>query len=68
LRIYVSAQNLLTLSDYDGLDPEIGANSVAGTGVAPVGGRGGAVNFSNGIDLGTYPTPKSVTAGLQLTF
>jgi TonB-dependent starch-binding outer membrane protein SusC len=68
LRIYVSGQNLLTFTKYDGLDPEIGANSVNGTGANSVGGRGSAVNFQNGIDVGTYPTPKSVTAGLQLTF
>jgi hypothetical protein len=68
LRIYVSGQNLLTITEYDGLDPEIGANSVSGTAVAAVGGRGSAVNFANGIDYGTYPMPKSFTAGVQLTF
>ncbi len=68
LRIYVSGQNLITITKYDGLDPEIGANSVNGVGANSVGGRGAAVNFQNGIDVGTYPTPKSVTAGLQLTF
>jgi TonB-linked SusC/RagA family outer membrane protein len=68
LRVYVSGQNLITLTKYEGLDPEIGANSVSGTGVPAVGGRGTAVNFANGIDYGTYPMPKSFTAGVQLTF
>ncbi len=68
LRIYVSAQNLITLTKYDGLDPEIGSWTTQGSGVAQIGSRGSAVNFSNGIDYGAYPMPKSFTAGLQLTF
>ncbi|MBN1143775.1 MAG: TonB-dependent receptor [Bacteroidales bacterium] len=68
VRIYVSGQNLITLTKYEGLDPEIGAYSVNGAGANSIGGRGAAVNFSNGIDYGNYPTPKSITTGIQLTF
>ncbi|MFY0650729.1 MAG: TonB-dependent receptor [Cyclobacteriaceae bacterium] len=57
LRVYISGQNLLTITDYSGLDPEI-ANS-----------RGGAnVNQEYGTDRGTYPQPKSVIFGIQATF
>ncbi|WP_117881659.1 SusC/RagA family TonB-linked outer membrane protein [Aureibaculum luteum] len=56
-RIYVSGQNLITLSDYSGLDPEIG-NSTVLTNSA----------FETGIDRGNYPQPKTFLLGLQVTF
>ena len=58
LRVYVSGQNLITLTDYSGLDPEIGQN--------PLFGGGG--NFELGIDRGTYPQPKSFLIGVELSF
>ena len=54
LRMYVSAQNLVTITKYSGLDPE----------VARVDGNAN----SAGIDLGRYPQPKSVIFGLDVTF
>jgi TonB-linked SusC/RagA family outer membrane protein len=51
LRIYASAQNMLTLTDYRGYDPG------ASTG-APIGG---------GIDFGFYPTPRIVQIGANLS-
>jgi len=54
IRFYVSGQNLVTITDYSGLDPEI----------APV--DGGA--NSAGIDIGRYPQPKSLLFGLNVTF
>jgi TonB-linked SusC/RagA family outer membrane protein len=74
LRVYVSAQNIITLTDYSGLDPEVGAYNVVGDGVGFIGeprkyGSGYPVdNFQNGIDYGAYPMPKSFTAGIQVTF
>jgi TonB-dependent starch-binding outer membrane protein SusC len=56
-RIYVSGQNLITLTDYSGLDPEIGVDNVLQQGVGAV-----------GIDRGLYPQPTSFTFGLQLGF
>ena len=52
-RISVSAQNLLTLTHYSGLDPEVNS-------------WGSDINM--GFDFLTYPNTKSVTFGLQLTF
>lgn len=46
LRLYISAQNLFTVTSYSGLDPEVG----------------------NGVDQGNYPTSKSFTFGLNLSF
>ncbi|MGB3468148.1 MAG: TonB-dependent receptor [Cyclobacteriaceae bacterium] len=56
-RVYVSAQNIATLTNYSGLDPEVGTSSVVG-------------NSSTwlGVDQGNYPLPKSVIGGLQITF
>lgn len=57
-RIYVSAQNLFTITKYKGMDPEMYTNE----------------NLSNygdlaiGIDMGTYPPAKTFTFGVQLNF
>lgn len=56
-RIYLSGQNLITFSDYSGLDPEIG-NSTVLTNSA----------FEYGIDRGNYPQPISFLLGLQVSF
>ena len=53
LRLYVAAENLLTLTSYKGLDPEINATDVAG-------------DKSNGIDRGYYPQARTFTVGLNL--
>lgn len=53
LRVYVSAQNLFTFTQYSGMDPEIGA-------------YGGAL--SAGIDRGFYPQARVLLGGVSLTF
>ncbi|PCJ96279.1 MAG: SusC/RagA family TonB-linked outer membrane protein [Flavobacteriaceae bacterium] len=57
LRIYISGQNLITISDYSGLDAEIGFFN-----------PNNQNNGSMGIDRGNYPTPKTYTVGLQMSF
>ena len=52
LRLYVSAQNLLTLTRYSGLDPEIGSSNA----------------ILNGIDQGFYPQARVWTVGLNIKF
>ena len=54
IRFYVSGQNLITITKYSGLDPEIARTE-------------GNAN-SAGIDLGRYPQPKSVIFGLDVKF
>jgi TonB-linked SusC/RagA family outer membrane protein len=54
IRFYISGQNLITITKYSGLDPEIA--------------RADANANSAGIDLGRYPQPKSVIFGLEVTF
>jgi TonB-linked SusC/RagA family outer membrane protein len=54
IRFYVSGQNLITITDYSGLDPEIARTDGSAE--------------SAGIDIGRYPQPKSVIFGLEVTF
>ncbi len=54
-RIYVSAQNLLTFTNYKGANPEGQASNVNGT-------------LSPGYDFNAYPVPRVITAGLNVKF
>lgn len=58
LRIYVSAQNLLTITDYEGYDPEVNYNTSGSQ----------ASNRNLGLDYGSYPNAKGYTVGLNLGF
>lgn len=53
LRVYVSGQNLVTLTKYSGFDPEVSA--------------GGNVINDFGIDYGRYPVAKTFLMGFNLT-
>ncbi|WP_247235653.1 TonB-dependent receptor [Telluribacter sp. SYSU D00476] len=53
-RIYVSGNNLITLTKYSGFDPEV--NTYAGS------------NTTIGIDNLVYPQAKSFLGGIQVTF
>jgi TonB-linked SusC/RagA family outer membrane protein len=53
-RLYVTGQNLFTITKYSGYDPEIGA--------------GGGNPLSNGVDRGIYPMSKMFSVGFNLTF
>jgi TonB-linked SusC/RagA family outer membrane protein len=61
-RIYVSAQNLLTITNYTGYDPEVGNRTPT-----TVGATSGS-NLTNGIDYAVYPQPKSYNVGIQASF
>ncbi|MDN5204331.1 SusC/RagA family TonB-linked outer membrane protein [Fulvivirgaceae bacterium BMA10] len=62
IRFFVSAQNILTLTDYTGFDPEVGRSFAGGA----VGSSNGSI-FGAGIDR-AYPTAKTFFVGLQATF
>lgn len=53
LRIYVSAQNLVTWTDYSGYNPEVSNRTSA---------------LTPGEDYGTYPLAKTYMVGLNVTF
>lgn len=61
LQVYVSADNLWTLTDYTGYDPE--ASSAGNT----IGG-GSNTDVDQNIDTGAYPSPKTFIAGLKIGF
>ncbi len=61
LRFYIAAQNLFTISDYSGYDPEIGGSSTVNPGQQ-------SAAAGVGIDRGVYPQPRSIIAGLQFAF
>jgi TonB-dependent starch-binding outer membrane protein SusC len=54
LNVYVSAQNLLTITDYSGYDPEV--NTFNGN------------DRRQGVDLGAYPSAKTYNIGFGITF
>ena len=51
-RVYISAQNLFTLTGYSGFDPEVGSSSP----------------LKAGIDDGVYPVPRTFLFGLNVSF
>lgn len=53
LRAYVAAQNLITWTNYTGLDPEVSAYNSA---------------LTPGFDFSTYPRARTITFGLNLSF
>ena len=53
VRIYFSANNLFTITNYMGYDPDIGS-------------AGGAL--SNGIDYGFYPQARTIMGGINIKF
>ncbi|WP_170827261.1 SusC/RagA family TonB-linked outer membrane protein [Arcticibacter eurypsychrophilus] len=65
VRLYVAAQNLFTITKYSGLDPEIGQP----TGTDPNNNNSIAASpTASGIDIGTYPSSRFYTVGLNVTF
>lgn len=52
-RFYVTAQNLFTFTKYSGMDPEVGY---------------AADSWASGIDLGFYPSPRTIIIGANLKF
>ncbi|HBX44642.1 MAG TPA: SusC/RagA family TonB-linked outer membrane protein, partial [Porphyromonadaceae bacterium] len=52
LRIYVSAENLLTFTKYDGFDPEIASGNYT----------------TIGVDRGIYPQSRTISFGANISF
>lgn len=59
--VYVTAENLLTITDYSGFDPEVSAFSASSQGATNQ-------NTAPGVDFGTYPQSRDFTFGLNITF
>ena len=54
LRLYLSAQNAFTITDYTGYNPEVSVN--------------GSSALAGGVDNGTFPLARTFTVGLNLGF
>lgn len=52
-RVYAAAQNLLTWTNYTGLDPEVSTSPS---------------NLVSGVDIAVMPQPRTYTLGVNLTF
>ena len=54
VKLYATGENLWTLTNYSGFDPEVNAF--------------GTSNTAKGIDYGTYPQTRNIIFGLNITF
>ena len=54
-RLFVTAENLFIITKYSGMDPEVGYN-------------GGTDSWASGIDIGSYPSPRTYLMGVNLKF
>jgi len=54
LRVYVTGQNLITITDYSGFDPEVNSQ--------------GNQNLQIGVDYNAYPSAKAVLFGVNVSF
>ncbi|WP_158857490.1 SusC/RagA family TonB-linked outer membrane protein [Lunatibacter salilacus] len=57
LRVYLQAQNLFTITKYEGMDPEIGLQNY----------NSELRNLDIGVDRGIYPPNRNFTLGVNLT-
>jgi TonB-linked SusC/RagA family outer membrane protein len=53
-RLYVTGTNVFTWTDYQGFDPEVSSFGVG--------------NLNRGIDIGSYPSARSVTVGFNFAY
>ena len=61
-RIYFTAENLFTLTNYSGWNPEVDTKGYES------GGSGQTANAGAGLDFNSYPNMKTYTVGLNITF
>jgi len=60
-RIYLQAENLFTITGYNGLDPALPAAQTFGA-------SGDNRDQALGIDQGVYPSSRTITIGISTTF
>lgn len=59
LQLVLSGRNLVTITDYTGMDPEVSSANTTGSGNSA---------FDRGVDHNTLPNLKSFTAGINIGF
>lgn len=60
-RVYVQAENLFTMTGYPGLDPSLPARDFTAA-------SGDVRDQFRGVDVGTYPSSRTLTIGISTTF
>lgn len=63
VRVYASAENLLTLTKYTGWDPEVDTKGYESNATG-----GQTANAGAGMDFNSYPSMRSFTIGLNIKF
>jgi len=56
LRVFLNVQNAFIIDNYSGYYPEIGRNISRGNSL-----------FNAGVDENTYPVPRTITLGVQVS-
>ena len=65
--LYVSGNNLITITKYMGFDPEVNSYGNNGNGIVNSGNSTDDRNISLGLDNGAYPQSKMFLVGLNLS-
>ena len=60
-RVYVAAENLFTITDYEGLDPSLPAANINGA-------AGDVRDQYRGVDRGSYPSNRTFSVGVVTSF
>ena len=68
LRIYAMAENLLTITGYSGWDPEVDTKAYENDPQVKHGGSAQTANAGSGLDFNSYPSMRTFTFGLNVTF
>lgn len=63
VRFYTAMENLFTITHYKGYTPDLGINSGDGAGIS-----GGTGVLTRGCDDGRYPTARTFSFGVQVSF
>jgi TonB-dependent starch-binding outer membrane protein SusC len=66
IRFYVQAQNLLTFTNYKGMDPEVSTFNTQNTAIG--GASNTTANGAQGTDFLTFPQAKTYTFGVNIGF
>lgn len=62
IRLYTSVENLFTITNYSGFDPEVDTKAYEG------GNAGQSANLGGGMDFNSYPAMRTYSGGIKLQF
>jgi hypothetical protein len=68
LRIYASAENLFTITQYTGWNPEVNTKAYENDPLVKHGGSAQTANAGAGLDFNSYPTMRTYTVGVNVSF